>query len=347
MDIKEVLSRPEYQFIQTNPHLGGAMLFATFGGSHAYGTNKPTSDVDIRGCALNSRRDLLGRSNFEQVIDNETDTTIYSFNKLVSLLENCNPNTVELLFCRPETYVFYHPIGKMMVDERKMFLSQKAVQSFGGYANQQLRRLECAVARDRVSQSKKEEHTLNSMKNSMKHFEEKYTQFDKGSIVLYTAESQREEYDTEVFANIHLNHYPARDFNSIMNELSNVIGTYEKLNHRNHKKDDEHLNKHAMHLIRLYLTCIDLLEGGEFATYREKDIPLLMSIRNGKYQKEDGEYQREDGTYRQEFFDMVSDLEKRMQYAKEHTVLPPKPNYKRIEEFVLYVNSEAIKITGG
>ena len=227
-----------------------------------------------------------------------------------------------------------------MVDERKMFLSQKAVQSFGGYANQQLRRLECAVARDRVSQSKKEEHTLNSMKNSMKHFEEKYTQFDKGSIVLYTAESQREEYDTEVFANIHLNHYPARDFNSIMNELSNVIGTYEKLNHRNHKKDDEHLNKHAMHLIRLYLTCIDLLEGGEFATYREKDIPLLMSIRNGKYQKEDG-------TYEQEFFDMVSDLEKRMQYAKEHTVLPPKPNYKRIEEFVLYVNSEAIKITGG
>ena len=340
MDIKEVLSRPEYQFIQTNPHLGGSMLFATFGGSHAYGTNKPTSDVDIRGCALNSRRDLLGRSNFEQVIDNETDTTIYSFNKLVSLLENCNPNTVELLFCRPETYVFYHPIGKMMVDERKMFLSQKEVQSFGGYANQQLRRLECAVARDRVSKSKKEEHTQKKKKNSMKHFEEKYTQFDKGSIVLYTAESQREEYDTEVFANIHLNHYPARDFNSIMNELSNVIGTYEKLNHRNHKKDDEHLNKHAMHLIRLYLTCIDLLEGGEFATYREKDIPLLMSIRNGKYQKEDG-------TYEQEFFDMVSDLEKRMQYAKEHTVLPPKPNYKRIEEFVLYVNSEAIKITGG
>ena len=51
MDIREVLSRPEYQFIQTNPHLGGSMLFATFGGSHAYGTNKPTSDIDIRGCA--------------------------------------------------------------------------------------------------------------------------------------------------------------------------------------------------------------------------------------------------------------------------------------------------------
>lgn len=94
-----------------------------------------------------------------------------------------------------------------------------------------------------------------------------------------------------------------------------------------------------MHLIRLYLTCIDLLENGEFSTYREKDIPLLMSIRNGAYQNEDG-------TYKQEFFDMVSDYERRMNYAKEHTVLPPKPNYKQIEEFVVYVNEEAIKIGG-
>ena len=244
----------------------------------------------------------------------ETDTTIYAFNKLIGLLENCNPNTIEMLFCRPDSYVFFHPIGKMLIEKRDMFLSQKAVQSFGGYANQQLRRLECAVARDRLSQTKKEEHTLNSMKSSMKHFEEKYTEFDKGSIVLYTAESAREDCDTEIFADINLTHYPAREFNCIMNELSNVLGTYEKLNHRNHKKDEEHLNKHAMHLIRLYLTCIDLLENGEFSTYREKDIPLLMSIRNGAYQNEDG-------TYKQEFFDMVSDYERRMNYAKEHRAI--------------------------
>ena len=140
MNIQEVLSRPEYQFIQTNPHLGGSMLFATFGGSHSYGTNVEGSDIDIRGCAFNSKTDLLGRTNFEQVINNATDTTIYSFNKLIGLLENCNPNTIEMLGCRPESYMFYRPIGKMMVDQRKMFLSQKAVGSFGGYATQQLDR---------------------------------------------------------------------------------------------------------------------------------------------------------------------------------------------------------------
>ena len=64
------------------------MLFATFGGSHSYGTNVEGSDIDIRGCAFNSKTDLLGRTNFEQVINNATDTTIYSFNKLIGLLES-------------------------------------------------------------------------------------------------------------------------------------------------------------------------------------------------------------------------------------------------------------------
>lgn len=137
------------------------------------------------------------------------------------------------------------------------------------------------------------------------------------------------------FADIHLTKYPARDFNSIMNELTNIIGTYEKLNHRNHKKDDNHLNKHAMHLIRLYLMCLDILENGDIVTYREKDHDLLMNIRNGGYQQEDG-------TYRPEFFEMVSDFEKRLAYAKENTDLPEHPNMKRVEEFVMSVNRRSL-----
>ena len=34
------------------------IIFLCLGGSHAYGTNVPESDVDIRGCALNSRQDI-------------------------------------------------------------------------------------------------------------------------------------------------------------------------------------------------------------------------------------------------------------------------------------------------
>ena len=59
------------------------------------------SDIDIRGCAFNSKADLLGMSNFEQVLDNPTDTVIYGFNKLVGLLVHMNPDTIELLDALP------------------------------------------------------------------------------------------------------------------------------------------------------------------------------------------------------------------------------------------------------
>ena len=159
--------------------------------------------------------------------------------------------------------------------------------------------------------------------------------FENGSIVLYTDESPREDLDREIFADIQLKKYPVREFNSVINDLTNVIGTYEKLNHRNHKKDDEHLNKHAMHLIRLCLLCLDILEKEDIVTYRGDDLPLLMSIRKG-------DYQLEDGTYRPEFFEMVSDFEKRLNYAKQNTSLPDNPDMKKVEEFVMSVNRRAI-----
>ena len=335
--IKTMVEGEQYDFLRTNPHLSGRIVFLTLGGSHAYGTNIETSDVDVRGCALNSPSDLLGLTNFEQVVDNATDTTVYSFRKLISLLTSCNPNTIEMLGCRQDHYFMLTDIGREMISNRKMFLSQRAIDSFGGYATQQLRRLENALARDRLTQERKEEHILKSMQRSIKSFEDKYTSFENGSLLLYTADSEREELNKEIFADIHIDKFPAREFNAVMNELTNIIGTYEKLNHRNNKKDDGHLNKHAMHLIRLYLMCLDILEKEDIITYREADREMLLSIRNG-------EYMLDDGTYRPEFFEMVDMYENRLKYARANTSLPSKPDFKRVEEFVMDVNRRAIDV---
>ena len=338
MEIEQIfrlLCESEYDFLRENEHLKDRIVLLTLGGSYAYGTNIETSDVDIRGCALNSTSDILGMTNFEQVVNTATDTTVYSFNRLISLLVSCNPNTIEMLGCKPEHYFVKTEIGKAMIDNRKMFLSQKAADSFGGYATQQLRRLENALARDRLPQERQEEHMLHAMQSSMKSFRDRYAEFEDGAIRLYVADSEREEFDSEIFADISLQKFPAREFSSMLNELGNVLTSYGRLNHRNHKKDDAHLNKHAMHLIRLYLMCLDILEKEDIITYREKDIPLLLDIRGGAFMKEDG-------TYRQEFFDMIVDYEKRLRYAKANTSLPPRPNMKRIQEFVMDVNRKSL-----
>ena len=115
-----------------------------------------------------------------------------------------------------------------------------------------------------------------SMERAMATFEKTYSQFPQGSIRLYTGQSTRPDMERELFADVRLAGFPARQFQAILNDLSNVLGTYDKLNHRN-KKDENHLNKHAMHLLRLYFMAEDILSRGEIITYREKEHDFLMS----------------------------------------------------------------------
>lgn len=93
--IKNMVSSEEYNFLRNNDHLGNRIILIGLGGSHAYGTNNETSDLDVRGCALNSKEEILTNQHYEQFVDEKTDTTVYAFNKLISLLCNCNPNTIQ------------------------------------------------------------------------------------------------------------------------------------------------------------------------------------------------------------------------------------------------------------
>ena len=230
--------------------------------------------------------------------------------------------------------MFSH-VAQEMIDNRKMFLSRRAVNSFGGYATQQLRRLQNAVARDALSQAEKEKHILGSIKSAMMCFNDKYAEFEEGAVNIYIGESNKTDMDSEIFMDINLKHYPLRDYKAMWSEMNEVVKAYGKLNHRNRKKDEQHLNKHAMHLIRLYLMAIDIFEKEEIITYRENDLELLNSIRNGKYMNDDG-------TYQQEFFELLGEYEKKLDYAVKNSSIPASPNFKRIEEFVMSVNERVV-----
>lgn len=334
--IKEKLKASEYDFLREDKNLGSNIILLTLGGSHAYGTNIEGSDVDIRGCALNSKVELLTNVNFEQFIDNETDTVVYSFNKLISLLTNCNPNTIELLGCRKQDYLYLSPVGEEVLQNRKLFLSKKAVNSFSGYANQQLRRLDNKAIRV-VEQGRRENHILNSINNAIYSFKDRYFNFSDDMIRLYIGKSDRDDMDTEIFIDANFTHYPLRDYKGMLGEMNNIVKDYNKIGKRNkHAVEHEKLGKHMMHLIRLYMMCLDILEKEEIITYRENEHDLLMDIRNEKYL--DSNYQPIP-----EFYEMVDDFEKKMDYAKQNTNLPQSPDYKAIQEFQMSVNERIIQ----
>lgn len=334
--IMDLLKTDDYLFLQRDQHLGRNIILLGIGGSHAYGTNVEGSDVDIRGIAVNSKSDILGATNFEQVVHEATDTTIYSLNKIIGLLANCNPNTIEMLGLKPEHYLHLDQVGEELLANRKMFLSKRALYSFGGYATAQLRRLDNKSMRT-LEQSQREQHILNSINNARYTFPEKYEEFKPtDSIDLYLGPSRQEDMDKEIYMDIHLTQYPLRDYKSMWSDMKNIVSEYGKIGQRN-KKAIEHgkIAKHMMHLIRLYLMCIDILEKEEIITYREADLEYLLSIRYGKFLDEEGHPI-------EGFYDIISEFEKRMNYAAENTSLPDKPDYKKIQEFQMDINERVV-----
>ncbi len=322
--IKDKLNSTEYEFLRTDTHLGENILILTTAGSIAYGTNVDTSDIDVRGVTLETKQDLMGLSSFEQFEDRTTDTVIYGLKKFINLCLNSNPNVLEILGTKPEHLLIETPEGKLLRDNVKLFLSKKAIQSFGNYATAQLRRLQNALARDSYPQAEKESHILNSILGQMDHLKRTYKSFTDDEISLYIDKSSKEDMDTEIYIDINLKHYPLRDFKNIYSDMSNIVKEYSKLNHRNSKKDELHLNKHAMHLIRLLITGTEILEGKGINTYREKERELFLDIRKGKF------------SYNQ-VFDMVDEYERNFRSAALNTALPEEPNYKRVEELMLEI----------
>ena len=334
--IKEKLKSEEYDFLRKDKNLGNNIIILTLGGSHAYGTDNENSDLDIRGCVLNSKMQILTNENFEQFVNEATDTTIYAFNKLISLLSNVNPNTIEMLGNKPEHYFYVSPIGQELIDNSHLFLSKKAIYSFGGYANQQLRRLENKSNR-LVGQAQNEEHIYKTIEHAAYDFKNRYFTMPDDAIKLYIDKAVQEGYDTEIFMDVNLSHYPLRDYKGMWSEMQSIVKAYGKIGKRNEKAIEHNkLGKHMMHLVRLYMMCLDILEKEKVVTYRADEHDLLMDIRNGKYLDSNRQPIAE-------FYEMVDDFEKKLEYAKLHTNLPNNPDYKTINEFVASVNERVVK----
>jgi len=124
------------------PWLVRNTIFLTRHGSHAYGTNLPTSDVDYKGFAIPPRAYFLGcTQHFEQTESHDPDLVIYDLRKFLALAADCNPSIIEVLWTAPEDHVVQTAWGEALREQRRLFLSRKARHTFSGYAMSQLKRI--------------------------------------------------------------------------------------------------------------------------------------------------------------------------------------------------------------
>ncbi|MBR2520191.1 MAG: nucleotidyltransferase domain-containing protein [Selenomonadaceae bacterium] len=315
-DLENIFQRDEYNFLREDERLGKNIAYLTVAGSIAYGTNVETSDEDIRGFAIEDFDSILTGKAFEQFDDDKTDTVIYGLRKYFKLCADCNPNVLELLGTKPEHILYMSDAGKKVRDNAEIFLSKLAYKKFVGYATAQLRRLQNALAHDSYPQREKNLHVLKSIKSMMTACQREYG--------LNHAEINFDTDGDEIFVSIQAQRLPLKKFFAMNSGLGTMINNYAKLNHRNRKKDENHLHKHAMHLIRLYLTGIDILEGRGIVTYREKDLPLLKKIRAGEIPLDD-------------VFKMADECDEKISAAYKNSKLPEVPDYQKIDKLLIEI----------
>ncbi len=110
-------------------------------GSKAYGIDTPQSDTDMVGVYVTPTELLLGLFSVKDTYTQlDPDITTHEVGKFVALASKCNPTILELLFL--DAYTVCTPEGRQLISARSAFLSDKVVDSYGGYAMAQLKKLE-------------------------------------------------------------------------------------------------------------------------------------------------------------------------------------------------------------
>lgn len=289
-----------------------------YGGSIAYGTNIPTSDVDVRGIYMNPPDEFVGiRPVSEQYCPSGQDITIYSLKKIMHLLMQCNPNVIELLGLKPEHYLYMTHDGEKILENADIFLSKRAAYTFGNYAKSQLNRLMNKSGRAN------EQVVANEVRSISKAI---------GSIRKREGLENIRIYDADGCPIITINEsMPVDQFARISSEICNIHADYKDSNRNRKAVEHSKLAKHMMHLLRLYMMGIDIMEEHKIVTYREKEHDLLMDIRNGKYLMDDMK------TPTPEFDELLAGYTARFEKAVEETTLPKHPDYERANSLMMEI----------
>jgi len=115
------------------------IIFKGIVGSQAYGTNIPTSDIDIKGVYIQELKDVVGFGYKEQ-INISKDESYYEVKRFLELAMTGNPTVLELMFLPQHCVLEETEEWKEIKQHARMFLTKKLKYSFSGYALEQIKK---------------------------------------------------------------------------------------------------------------------------------------------------------------------------------------------------------------
>lgn len=213
-DVHECVNSPDYDFLRNDNRFGGNIVLLGVGGSYAYGTNVESSDLDIRGIALNSKREILLGKDWRSYEPSGVDAKIYSVRHVLGLLKDCNPSSIEMLGYDKENYLVLSPIGKKLIENKEVFFTQKATNSFGGYAN-----FQASIVEKMIKSGEPKAKIAKAMMHRVRVY---YTAFDileRGELIV------RRDKEHDLLMNIRNGEYqnadnaPNTDYEALVNDL--------------------------------------------------------------------------------------------------------------------------------
>jgi hypothetical protein len=116
------------------------IVFDVIIGSQAYGTAiDGVSDIDKKGVYIQDHIDILCFKYQEQLSVNK-DEFYYEVRRFLELLQVANPTCLEMIFSESKLILKKEPVFDLIIANRDRFLTQKCYESFGKYAESQIKK---------------------------------------------------------------------------------------------------------------------------------------------------------------------------------------------------------------
>lgn len=338
----------------------GLIILECISGSKAYGLDTPTSDTDIKGVFLCSKRDFYGLNYVEQISNKTNDIVFYELGRFMELLSVNNPNILELLDTPSDSIIFKSSFLNEIEIEK--ILSKRCKDTFGKFAISQIKKAK--------GLNKKIVNPIDKKRKTPLDF--CYVNFQNGSIpiikYLELKNWNQEECGLVNIAHMKdvfgLYHSKVKDYDGIIrNENSNEISlssipkgekqeallyfnrngysTYckdyreywnwvEKRNEARYENTKSHGKnydaKNMMHTFRLLNMAIEIAEEKKI-NVRRKDRELLLNIKSGKFEYD-------------ELLGMAEKKQVQLNEAFEKSDLPDNPDLDYIREITFQLREK-------